>query len=157
MTTGTAGITDTAIEPLNLLLVEDNDAHAEMVKRSFAQHKLMNQIFHVDDGQKALDYIFREGEYSDVEKYPSPHCVLLDLRLPKIDGLEVLRRIKSDENTRKTPVVILTTSAADKDIAQSYKYHANSYIVKPMDFSEFESLIDNLGYYWLAWNQNPWR
>ena len=148
---------DTAVEPLNLLLVEDNDAHAEMVKRSFAQHKLTSQIFHVDDGQKALDYIFREGEYSDMEKFPSPHCVLLDLRLPKIDGLEVLRRIKSDENTRKTPVVILTTSAADKDIAQSYKYHANSYIVKPMDFSEFESLIDNLGHYWLAWNQNPWR
>ena len=148
---------DTAVEPLNLLLVEDNDAHAEMVKRSFAQHKLASQIFHVDDGQKALDYIFREGEYSDMEKFPSPHCVLLDLRLPKIDGLEVLRRIKSDENTRKTPVVILTTSAADKDIAQSYKYHANSYIVKPMDFSEFESLIDNLGHYWLAWNQNPWR
>ena len=157
MTTGTAGTTDTAVEPLNLLLVEDNDAHAEMVKRSFARHKLMNQIFHVDDGQKALDYIFREGEYSDVEKYPSPHCVLLDLRLPKLDGLEVLRRIKSDENTRKTPVVILTTSAADKDIAQSYKYHANSYIVKPMDFSEFETLMDNLGHYWLAWNQNPWR
>lgn len=148
---------NTANEMLNLLLVEDNDAHAEMVKRSFSQHKLMNQIFHVDDGQKALDYIFRNGEYSDVEKFPSPHCVLLDLRLPKVDGLEVLRRIKSDENTRKTPVVILTTSAADKDIAQSYKYHANSYIVKPMDFSEFESLMDNLGHYWLAWNENPWR
>ncbi len=149
--------TDTAVEPLNLLLVEDNDAHAEMVKRSFAQHKLKSRIYHVDDGQKALDYIFREGEYSDMEKFPSPHCILLDLRLPKIDGLEVLRRIKSDKNTRKTPVVILTTSAADKDIAQSYKYHANSYIVKPMDFSEFETLIDNLGHYWLAWNQNPWR
>ena len=92
-----------------------------------------------------------------MEKLPGPHCVLLDLRLPKIDGLEVLRRIKSDKNTRKTPVVILTTSAADKDIALSYKYHANSYIVKPMDFSEFETLIDNLGHYWLAWNQNPWR
>ena len=149
--------TDAAVEPLNLLLVEDNDAHAEMVKRSFAQHKLKSQIFHVDDGQKALDYVFREGEYSDVEKFPSPHCVLLDLRLPKIDGLEVLRRIKSDKNTRKTPVVILTTSAADKDIAQPYKYNANSYIVKPMDFTEFETLIDNLGHYWLAWNQNPWR
>ena len=144
-------------EPLKLLLVEDNDAHAEMVKRSFEQHKISNVIFHVDDGQKALDYIFREGAYNDEEKYPTPHCILLDLRLPKVDGLEVLRRIKSDENTRKTPVVILTTSSADKDIAQSYEYHANSYVVKPMDFSKFESLMEDLGYYWLAWNQNPWR
>lgn len=148
---------DATGEPLNLLLVEDNDAHAEMVKRSFEQHEIANVVHHVDDGQKALDYIFREGEYSDQKKYPSPHCVLLDLRLPKVDGLEVLRRIKTDENTRKTPVVILTTSAADQDIAQSYKYHANSYVVKPMDFSRFESLMEGLGYYWLAWNQNPWR
>jgi CheY-like chemotaxis protein len=144
-------------EPLNLLLVEDNDAHAEMVKRSFEQHKVSNRIFHVDDGQKALDYVFREGEYSDEEKYPRPHCILLDLRLPKVDGLEVLRRIKTDDNLRRTPVVILTTSAADKDIALSYEYHANSYVVKPMDFSRFESLMEDLGYYWLAWNQNPWR
>ena len=148
---------DATGEPLNLLLVEDNDAHAEMVKRSFEQHEIANVVHHVDDGQKALDYIFRESEYSDQKKYPSPHCVLLDLRLPKVDGLEVLRRIKTDENTRKTPVVILTTSAADQDIAQSYKYHANSYVVKPMDFSRFESLMEGLGYYWLAWNQNPWR
>jgi CheY-like chemotaxis protein len=144
-------------EPLVLLLVEDNDAHAEMVKRSFEQHKVSNVIFHVDDGQKALDYIFHEGEYSDKQKYPHPNCILLDLRLPKVDGLEVLRRVKSDENTWKTPVVILTTSSADKDIAQSYEYHANSYVVKPMDFAKFESLMDDLGYYWLAWNQNPWR
>jgi CheY-like chemotaxis protein len=148
---------DAVDEPQRLLLVEDNDAHAEMVKRSFEQHKVPNVIFHVDDGQKALDYIFHEGDYSDAEKFPRPHCVLLDLRLPKVDGLEVLRRIKADENTRKTPVVILTTSSADKDIAQSYEYHANSYVVKPMDFSRFESLMDELGYYWLAWNQNPWR
>ncbi len=146
-----------AVEPLNLLLVEDNDAHAEMVKRSFEQHEIPNVIHHVDDGQKALDYIFREGEYTDTRKYPNPHCVLLDLRLPKIDGLEVLRRIKSDEATRKTPVVILTTSSADKDIATSYDYHANSYVVKPMDFSRFEALMQDLGYYWLTWNQNPWR
>ncbi len=148
---------DATAEPLNLLLVEDNDAHAEMVKRSFEQHEIANVIHHVDDGQKALDYIFRAGDYIDQRKYPSPHCVLLDLRLPKVDGLEVLRRIKADENTLKTPVVILTTSAADQDIAQSYKYHANSYVVKPMDFSRFESLMEDLGYYWLAWNQNPWR
>ena len=148
---------DAVGEPLKLLLVEDNDAHAEMVKRSFEQHKVSNEIYHVDDGQKALDYIFREGEYSDEEKYPRPHCILLDLRLPKVDGLEVLRRIKGDDSTRKTPVVILTTSSADKDIAQSYEYNANSYVVKPMDFTKFELLMKDLGYYWLAWNQNPWR
>ena len=148
---------DAVDEPLRLLLVEDNDAHAEMVKRSFEQHKVSNVIFHVDDGQKALDYIFHQGDYSDTEKYPRPHCILLDLRLPKVDGLEVLRRIKDNEIIRKTPVVILTTSSADKDIAQSYEYHANSYVVKPMDFSSFESLMEELGYYWLAWNQNPWR
>ena len=144
-------------EPLKLLLVEDNDAHAEMVKRSFEQHKVANEIYHVDDGQKALDYIFRVGDYNDDEKYPRPNCILLDLRLPKVDGLEVLRRIKTDESTRKTPIVILTTSSADKDIAQSCEYHANSYVVKPMDFSKFESLMEDLGHYWLAWNQNPWR
>ncbi len=144
-------------EPLVLLLVEDNDAHAEMVKRSFERHKVSNVIQHVDDGQKALNYIFREGEYIDEESYPRPHCILLDLRLPKVDGLEVLRRIKEDDATRRTPVVILTTSSADKDIAMSYEYHANSYVVKPMDFSRFESLMRDLGYYWLAWNQNPWR
>ena len=148
---------DAAGEPLVLLLVEDNDAHAEMVKRSFEQHKVSNVIFHVDDGQKALDYVFRAGEYADIEKYPTPHCILLDLRLPKVDGLEVLRRIKSDDVSRKTPVVILTTSSADKDIAMSYEYHANSYVVKPMDFAKFEALMQDLGYYWLAWNQNPWR
>ena len=136
---------DTVGEPLKLLLVEDNDAHAEMVKRSFEQHKIPNEIFHVDDGQKAIDYIFREGDYSDEEKYPFPHCILLDLRLPKVDGLEVLRRIKLDKTTRKTPVVILMTSSADKDIAQSYEYYANSYVVKPMNFSKLESLMEGLG------------
>ena len=146
-----------AAEPLNLLLVEDNDAHAEMVKRSFEQHEIPNVIHHVDDGQKALDFIFHQGEYADSSRYPNPHCVLLDLRLPKVDGLEVLRLIKSDEVTRKTPVVILTTSSADKDIATSYDYHANSYVVKPMDFDRFEALMQDLGYYWLTWNRNPWR
>ena len=149
--------TEATGEPLVLLLVEDNDAHAEMVKRSFEQHKVSNLIYHVDDGQKALNYIFREGEYRDAGTCPRPHCVLLDLRLPKVDGLEVLRRIKSDEATRRIPVVVLTTSSADRDIAMSYDYHANSYVVKPMDFSRFESLMQDLGYYWLAWNQNPWR
>ena len=141
-------------EPLVLLLIEDNVAHAEMVKRSFEQHKIANVIQHVDDGQKAIDYIFRKGEYTDDDKYPLPHIILLDLRLPKVDGLEVLRQIKTSDERRKTPVVILSTSAADKDIAMAYEYHANSYVVKPMDFIKFEALMEDLGYFWMIWNQN---
>lgn len=144
-------------EPLALLLVEDNLAHAEMVKRSFEQHKVSNCLRHVEDGQQALDYVFNEGEFTDKEKYPLPHCVLLDLRLPKVDGLEVLRRIKNDDVLKKMPVVILTTSAAEKDIARAYEYHANSYLVKPMDFDKFEEMMTELGYYWLAWNTDPWK
>ena len=144
-------------EPLIILLVEDNEAHAQMVMRCFEQHKVSNLVFHVEDGQAALDYLHREGEYNDDEKYPFPNCILLDLRLPKVDGLEVLRQVKTDENLRKMPVVILTTSGAEKDVAMAYDYHANSYVVKPMDFDKFESLMNDLGYYWLAWNQNPWK
>ena len=147
------GIT-TGGEPLVLLLIEDNVAHAEMVKRSFEQHMVANVIQHVDDGQKALDYLFREGEYTDADKYPLPHCILLDLRLPKVDGLEVLRQIKTSDDLQKTPVVVLTTSAADKDIAMAYEYHANSYVVKPLDFAKFEALMEDLGYYWMIWNKN---
>ena len=144
-------------EPLTLLLVEDNAAHAEMVMRSFEQHKVSNIIKHVEDGQAGLDYLFRQGKYQDEGEYPFPHCVLLDLRLPKVDGLEVLRRIKTDEALKKMPVVILTTSAAEKDIARAYEHHANSYVVKPMDFDKFDSLMNELGYYWMAWNTNPWN
>ncbi|MFT5219175.1 MAG: two-component system response regulator [Planctomycetota bacterium] len=114
-------------EPLALLLVEDNLAHAEMVKRSFEQHKVSNCLKHVEDGQQALDYLFNEGEFTDKEEDPIPHCILLDLRLPKVAGLKVLRRIKTDDNLKKTPVVILTTSVAEQDIARAYEYHANSY------------------------------
>lgn len=143
--------------PLVILLIEDNEAHAEMVKRSFEQHRVSNKIIHVDNGQTALDYLFRQGEYIDEVKYPVPHCVLLDLRLPKVDGLEVLRQVKSDELLKKMPVVVLTTSAAENDVAKAYEYQANSYVVKPMDFNKFESLMDEMGYYWMAWNQNPWN
>ena len=108
-------------EPLIILLVEDNEAHAEMVKRSFEQHQVANIIRHVEDGQAALDYLHHEGEFNDEKKSPFPHCVLLDLRLPKVDGLEVLRHIKTDESLRKMPVVILTTSAAEKDVAMAYE------------------------------------
>ena len=98
---------------------------------------------------------FPERGFSDPDSSPTPNFILLDLRLPRVDGLEVLRQLKDNVWTRKTPVVILTTSSADRDIAMSYEYHANSYVVKPMDFSKFESLMQDIGYYWLDSNQNP--
>ena len=150
-------ISETSGGPLVLLLIEDNEAHAEMVMRSFEQHRVSNTIIHVDNGQAGLDYLFRQGKYKDEVQYPVPHCVLLDLRLPKVDGLEVLRQVKNDKLLKKMPVVILTTSAAENDVAKAYEYQANSYVVKPMDFNKFESLMDEMGYYWMAWNQNPWK
>lgn len=143
------------LEPLNVLLVEDNLDHTEMIMRCFKDHRLRNKIYHVVDGEAALDYVFRRGEYSDPEKSPRPHVILLDLRLPRIDGLDVLKQIKSSEELCMIPVVILTTSDADKDVMNSYKNHANSYLVKPLDFDSFKQLINDLGFYWLGWNHHP--
>jgi CheY-like chemotaxis protein len=143
-------------EALNILLVEDNEAHAELVMRSFEDHELTNRISHVKDGEKALDYLFNRGIYSDAEAHPPPHLVLLDLRLPKIDGLEVLKQIRESDVTKKMPVVVLTTSAAEADAAKAYEYHANSYLVKPLDFNQFNKLMKDLGHYWLEWNHYPW-
>ncbi len=143
-------------EPLTVLLVEDNLAHAEMVKRSFEDHRVANRIIHVTDGEMALDYLLRRGDYSDPESSPRPHVVLLDLRLPKIDGLQVLKEVRSAEEISRTLVVILSTSAAETDVARAYEYHANSYLVKPVDFMKFTEMMDDLGFYWLGWNYFPW-
>lgn len=140
---------------LHILLVEDNEAHAEIIIRSFEKHSVANHITHLKDGQAALDYLFFEGEY-ETKEVELPHIVLLDLRLPKVDGLEVLKRIKTDRGLNKLPVVILTTSAAEKDAAMAYDYHANSYLVKPMDYEQFKAMLDNVGHYWMSWNQDPW-
>ena len=140
---------------LHILLVEDDDAHAELVMRSFEKHRVPNQVTHLSDGQAALDYLFFRGEFED-QNIELPHIVLLDLRLPKVDGLEVLRQIKTDRELSKLPVIILTTSAADKDAAMAYQYRANSYLVKPMDYEEFKAMLDNVGYYWMTLNQDPW-
>lgn len=142
-------------ESLHILLVEDNEAHAELVMRSFEAHRVPNHVTHLKDGQSALDYLFMEGQFEsgDIEL---PHIVLLDLRLPKVDGLEVLKRIKTDRGLCKLPVVILTTSAAEKDAAMAYDFHANSYLVKPMDYEQFRAMLDNVGYYWMSFNQDPW-
>ena len=144
-------------EPLIILLVEDNPDHAELIRRSLDEHRVANKLYHVLDGEAALSYLFRRGDFSDPKKSPSPTVILLDLRLPKVDGLEVLKEIKTSEEHHKIPVVILTTSTAERDVAQAYNYDANSYLVKPVDFSKFTRMMDDLGFYWLGWNHYPWH
>jgi len=143
-------------EALNILLVEDNGAHAKLVMRSFEDHAIANTIYHVKDGEAAINYLLHQNQYADAEVFPMPHLVLLDLCLPKIDGLEVLKQIRQLDITKNLPVVILTTSAAESDVAKAYDYHANSYLVKPLDFNQFSKLMTELGFYWLAWNHYPW-
>jgi CheY-like chemotaxis protein len=142
-------------EPIVILLVEDDPAHAEIVRRNFEDFRMANRLVHVADGQAALDYLYRRGEFSDPDHSPRPGLVLLDLRLPKIDGLEVLKKIKSDPDLGRIPVVILTTSAAETDMVRAYDNHANSYLVKPVNLPQFVDLMKALGYYWLAWNEFP--
>ena len=142
--------------PMTILLVEDNPDHAELVKRNLEDFQVANHIHHVEDGEAALDYVYRRGTYSDHKKFPRPDLILLDLRLPRIDGLEVLKQIKRDLTLQAIPVVVLTTSDAEKDLAQAYEYHANSYVTKPVNFDSFSRLLRDLGYYWLAWNKRPW-
>jgi two-component system, response regulator len=142
-------------EPLHILLVEDNEAHAELVIRGMRDQQVANKIHHVIDGEKALDYLFHRGAYADAGENPRPNLVLLDLRLPRVDGLEVLKTIKTTPDLLQIPVVVLTSSDAESDISKSYEYHANSYIVKPLDFKTFTKLMKDLGFYWLGWNAKP--
>lgn len=142
-------------EPVVILLAEDDPAHAEIVRRNMENFRIANRLEHVSDGEKALDYLYRRGKYGNPDLSPRPGLILLDLRMPRLDGLEVLKVIKSDADLARIPVVILTTSAAETDMARAYDHHANSYLVKPLDFSQFVSLTDALGYYWLMWNKNP--
>jgi len=135
---------------IKILLVEDNLDHAQLVLRNFKNFKEAKvSITHLEDGEAAINYL-KTSEEMDL-----PQLVLLDLRLPKVDGLEVLRFIKSDTVFSDIPVVILTTSDAETDVARAYKYHANSYLVKPVDFIKFTDLMNSLGNYWICWNKNP--
>ena len=143
-------------KPLSILLVEDNPAHAELVRRSLERHRAANKIYHVADGKAALAYLFRRGAYADEQRSPRPHVILLDLRLPKIGGLEVLRQVKTSDDLKHIPVVILTTSAAERDMLRAYEQNANGYVVKPLDFEKFQQLMEELGYFWLEWNRAPW-
>lgn len=142
-------------EPVIVMLVEDNVDHAELVIRTLEDHRIANKIEHFLDGQSALDYLFRRKDYEDPESSPRPHMILLDLRLPRVDGLEVLRIVKGDDALKHIPVIVLTTSEAEKDVTQAYGNHVNSYLVKPVGFEEFSKLMYDLGFYWLGWNTHP--
>jgi two-component system, response regulator len=141
--------------PLEILLVEDNSQEAELTIRALKKRTLANHFVHVHDGQEAVDFIFRRGSYKGKETYEMPKVVLLDLKLPKLDGIEVLRQLRADERTRLIPVVVLTSSREDRDVIEAYQIGANSYIVKPVDFEKFLEVVSNMITYWLLLNELP--
>jgi CheY-like chemotaxis protein len=146
-------MTDSLVE---ILLVEDNPSDVELALRALKKNQLANQIHVVRDGAEALDFLFCTGAYQDRGgKCRHPKVILLDLKLPKVNGLEVLRRIKSDEQTRTIPVVMMTSSREDRDVVDSYRLGVNSYIVKPVDFDQFTEAVRQLGLYWMLLNQPP--
>ncbi len=142
-------------ESIDILLVEDNPNDAELTVRALKKHHLANQIYVAEDGAQALDILFARGKYAQRENSVLPKIVLLDLKLPRVSGLEVLKEIKSDVRTKIIPVVVVTSSAEDPDIKRAYDLGANSYVVKPVDFEQFFEAMGNLGLYWLLVNQPP--
>jgi len=140
---------------VEILLVEDNPNDVKLALHAFKTHNLANRIQVVRDGAEALEFIFCTDRYAGRSIKNGPKVVLLDLKLPLVDGLEVLRQIKSDERTRMIPVVVLTSSREERDIVESYQLGINSYIVKPVDFDQFTGAVKDLGYYWLLLNQSP--
>ncbi len=141
------------MKPKIILLVEDNPSDVGLTQRALAKSRIANEMVVAEDGQEALDYLFARGQYSGREVRDIPALVLLDLKLPRVDGLEALRQIRVDPRTSRLPVVILTTSKEEQDVAQSYDLGANSYIRKPVDFIQFAQAIEHLGLYWLVLNE----
>ncbi len=142
-------------EPIIILLVEDDPAHAVLVQRNLKNFHVANSIIHLTDSEAALDYLFRQNDFADEAVNPMPNLILLDLHLPKVDGLEVLRRIKEDNHLKLIPVVMLTTSDVKSEMVKAYMYGACSYLVKPVDFEKFTKLMESFSNYWLAWNRFP--
>lgn len=140
---------------MEILLVEDNPSDAEMTIRALKKNNLANKIVHLKDGSEALDFFFGSGQFSGRNTANRPKVVLLDLKMPKVDGIEVLRKVKADERTRMIPIVVLTSSKEDPDIQACYDLGVNSYIVKPVGFDSFIKAVSELGMYWLLLNQSP--
>ncbi len=140
---------------LEILLVEDNPSDVKLTLRALQKHNLSNKVTVLKNGAEALDFIFAEGEYKDRDNREIPKIIFLDINLPLVSGIEVLRRIKSDERTKKIPVTILTSSAEFRDIEECYNLGVNSYIVKPVEFDKFVEVVSNLGLYWVLLNAPP--
>ena len=145
----------TGMNEVEILLVEDNPQDAEMTMRALKKHHLANNVLHVKDGAEALAFIFGTAPYAERVPGNGPKVVLLDLKLPKVDGLEVLKKLKADPRTQMVPVVVMTSSREERDLIDSYKLGVNSYIVKPVEFDKFVESVKNLGLYWLLVNQTP--
>ncbi len=143
------------MDMIEILLVEDSLEDVEITLRAFKKQNLANKVHVVEDGEEALDYIFAKGKYKDRDFNIKPKVILLDLKLPKVSGLEVLREIRADDRTKLLPVVVLTSSQEEKDIAASYRLGVNSYITKPVDFKKFLDTVSELGMYWLLLNKPP--
>lgn len=138
---------------VEILLIEDNAEEAELTIRALKKQRLANRLYHIDDGVKALEYIFGTAEGSTRQQEFNPRLILLDLKLPKVDGLEILRRLKGNKTTHTIPVVVLTSSREESDIIESYRLGVNSYIVKPVNFESFSRAVSELGLYWMVLNQ----
>ncbi len=142
------------IEKTEILLIEDNPSDAELTIRALKKNNIVNNLMHLKDGEEALDYLFARGKYVNRNMEDKPKVILLDLKMPKVNGLEVLRELKNDARTRMIPVVLLTSSNQNSDIDEGYRLGANSYIVKPVEFENFFNAIRDLGFYWLLLNQS---
>jgi two-component system response regulator len=146
----------TTLEDAEILLVEDNPNDVELTLRALQKHNLASKVFVVKDGAEALDFIFATGTFAQRKVENLPKVILLDLKLPKVDGIEVLKRVKNDERTRHTPVVMLTSSLEQRDVLETYNLGVNSYIVKPVEFSNFVRAVSELGVYWGVLNRLPY-
>jgi len=140
---------------LTILLIEDNLDHAELIQRNLYRNRIANEIIHIEDGETALQFLHEKIQTGESGQDSLPDLILLDLRLPKVDGLQVLKQIKCNSLLNHIPVVVLTTSNSSRDIELAYQHCANSYLIKPVGFEDFMRMVTDLGFYWLVWNQHP--